>query len=65
MNLQSTIDAATNPQVAVPIATAGAVANWLETLPHIVALGWLVYIVILIGHKVWKWRQEWMAVRDE
>lgn len=58
MSPQSIVDAATNPQVAVPVGGAGAVASLLDALPHFVTVGWLIYIVILVAHKLWKWRNE-------
>jgi hypothetical protein len=59
MPLKTMTEAATNPAVAVPVTTAGAIGNLLDALPHLVAAGWLIYIAVLISHKIWKWRQEW------
>lgn len=59
MSPQSIVDAATNPQVAVPVSGAGAVASLLDALPHFVTVGWLVYIAVLITHKLWNWHNEW------
>lgn len=58
MSPQSLVDAATNPQIAVPVTGAGAVASLLNALPHLVTIGWLAYIFVLIAHKLWKWRNE-------
>jgi hypothetical protein len=32
----------------------------MAALPHIVTIGWLAYIVVLVTHKLWKWRNEWI-----
>jgi hypothetical protein len=60
MTPQSLVDAATNPNIAVPVSGAGAVASLMAALPHIVTIGWLAYIVVLVTHKLWKWRNEWI-----
>lgn len=65
MTPQSLVDAAVNPNVAVPVTGAGAVASLLDALPHLVTLGWLAYIVVLVAHKLWKWRQEWIAAQTK
>lgn len=59
MPFRTLAENATDPAVAVPVTTAGAVANLVDALPHLVAAGWLIYIVVLIAHKLWKWRHEW------
>lgn len=59
MSLQSIVDAATNPQVAVPLSGAGALAQLLAVLPHAVSAGWLIYVLLLISHKAWKMYKEW------
>lgn len=59
MSLQTITEAVTNPQIAVPVATAGTVANLLVALPHIISVGWIVYLVLLIGHKGWQMYKEW------
>lgn len=59
MPLRTFADNATDPAVAVPVTTAGAIANLVDALPHIVAAGWLVYIVLLISHKSWQMYKEW------
>lgn len=59
MSLQTIVDAATNPQVAVPVTTAGALANLLDALPHIVSAGWVVYILLIVSHKAWQMYKEW------
>lgn len=59
MSLQSVTDSVTNPAVAVPVATIGTLANWVAELPHVVTIGWLIYVVLLICHKGWSMYKEW------
>lgn len=59
MPFKPLIENATDPAVAVPVTTAGAIANLIDNLPHLVAAGWLVYIALLISHKGWQMYKEW------
>ena len=63
MSLENITDAITNPSTAVPVATAGTVVNALVDLPFIVSAGWLVYLALLIGHKIWTIYKEWRSER--
>ena len=59
MSLQTITDSVTNPNVAVPVATVGTVFNAIIDLPYIISVGWLVYLALLIGHKIWQMWKEW------
>jgi hypothetical protein len=59
MSLQSLTEAVTNPNVAVPAASFGALANMMVMVPHLINMGTAIYITLLVCHKGWQMYKEW------
>ncbi len=51
-------DIASSPAVAVPLGTTTAVANLVTILPVLINVAMLIYLIILIAHKIWTWYKE-------
>ena len=52
-------DMASSPQVAAPITVGVTGANLLAALPLFINVATALYLVLLIGHKLWVWYREW------
>ena len=63
MNIQesvaSVVDSVTSPNAAVPTVSLVGAANWLHSLPDIINVATIVYLLLLISHKAYKMYQEW------
>lgn len=61
-------DFASSPVVAVPTTILASAANILSFIPILINIGTLIYISLLIGHKLWVWYREYkgkQAIKDE
>ena len=52
-------DLASSPAVAIPATGVVSVANLLAWVPIAVNVLTLLYLAILIGHKLWVWYKEY------
>lgn len=64
MNFQVITDAAASPAVAVPIAAGVSVGNILAFLPIAINVLTVLYLMMLVGHKVWVWYKEYKASKQ-
>jgi len=62
MNIQesvaSVVDSVTSPNTAVPTVSIVGAANWLHSLPDIINVATIIYLVLLIAHKGYKMYKE-------
>jgi len=53
------LDIASSPAVAIPTTGVVSVANLMAWIPLAVNVLTLLYLAILIGHKLWVWYKEY------
>lgn len=58
MTPQEILDQATHPGVAIPAGATGALANMLGAMPHLINCGMVIYVVLLVVHKVQQMRKD-------
>jgi len=62
------LDIASSPSIAVPATGVISVANLMAWIPVAVNVLTLLYLAVLIGHKLWVWYKEYkgkQAIVDE
>lgn len=57
-------EAASSPQVAVPLTSGVALSNVFQVLPDIINIGTVVYLSLLIVHKAWTMYQEYKQRKE-
>lgn len=55
--------AAVAAKLAAPVSVTGVTLAGVH-LQDWVLIGTLIYTVLMIGEKLWKWRKAWIAERD-
>ena len=57
--MKNITDIASSPIVAAPAVTSVVAANIVSLLPIFINVATAIYLVLLIGHKVWSWYKEY------